>query len=38
VDNELWNSTMNTSRDDYGKFTKFVPPQVANGKVYVATS
>jgi hypothetical protein len=34
---ELWNSTMNSSRDGYGNFGKFVPPLVANGKVYVAT-
>jgi hypothetical protein len=34
---ELWNSTMNPSRDDFGNFAKFVPPLIANGKVYVAT-
>jgi len=37
VSNELWNSTMNASRDAFGNFAKFVPPLVANGKVYVAT-
>jgi len=35
---ELWSSTTNPSRDNYGLFAKFVPPLVANGKVYVATS
>ncbi|MDB6009760.1 MAG: hypothetical protein JWL65_2010 [Gammaproteobacteria bacterium] len=35
---ELWNSTTNPSRDGFGNFGKFVPPLVANGKVYVATS
>jgi Abnormal spindle-like microcephaly-assoc'd, ASPM-SPD-2-Hydin len=34
---ELWNSTMNASRDGFGNFAKFVPPLVVNGKVYVAT-
>jgi len=38
VANELWNSTMNSSRDNYGNFAKFVPPLVVNGKVYVATA
>src|SRR5450631_339800 len=37
VSQELWSSTMNPSRDGYGNFAKFVPPLVANGKVYVAT-
>ena len=37
VSTELWNSTMNPSRDGFGNFAKFVPPLVANGKVYVAT-
>src|ERR1700730_5787712 len=37
VANELWNSTMNASRDAFGNLAKFVPPLVANGKVYVAT-
>jgi hypothetical protein len=34
---ELWNSTMNASRDGFGNIAKFVPPLIANGKVYVAT-
>jgi hypothetical protein len=38
VANELWNSTMNSSRDGYGNFAKFVPPLIVNGKVYVATA
>jgi hypothetical protein len=37
VSQELWNSTMNESRDGFGNFAKFVPPLIANGKVYVAT-
>ena len=37
VSNELWNSTINATRDSFGSFAKFVPPLVANGKVYVAT-
>jgi len=37
VSEELWNSAMNASRDGFGKFAKFVPPLVVNGKVYVAT-
>ena len=37
VSQELWNSTMNASRDGFGNFGKLVPPLVANGKVYVAT-
>jgi hypothetical protein len=37
VATELWDSTMNSSRDNVGLFAKFVPPLVANGKVYVAT-
>ena len=36
VNNELWNSTMN-SIDDPGNLAKFVSPTVANGKVYMAT-
>jgi hypothetical protein len=38
VANELWSSTTNPSRDNYGNFAKFVPPLIVNGKVYVATS
>ena len=37
VATELWNSTMNAARDGFGNFAKFVPPLVANGRVYVAT-
>ena len=35
---QLWNSRQNTTaRDDFGKWAKYVPPTVANGKVYMAT-
>jgi hypothetical protein len=34
---ELWNSNMDAARDALGNFAKFVPPLVANGRVYVAT-
>ena|SRR5579859_10668 len=37
VATELWNSNMNATRDSFGNFAKFVPPLVANGRVYVAT-
>jgi uncharacterized protein (TIGR03437 family) len=33
--NELWNSDMNSARDQMSAITKFVAPTVANGKVYV---
>jgi len=35
---ELWNSKQNEARDDYGLFSRFCPPTIANGKVYIATS
>jgi IPT/TIG domain len=38
VARELWNSNLNAARDSLGNFAKFVPPLVANGRVYVATS
>jgi hypothetical protein len=34
---ELWNSQQNSTRDAVGNFAKFVPPTVANGKIYLAT-
>lgn len=34
---ELWNSDLNNTRDAPGSLTKFVPPTVANGRVYVST-
>jgi hypothetical protein len=37
VGTELWNSQQLTNRDAVGNFAKFVPPTVANGKVYLAT-
>lgn len=37
VSHELWNSNANGLRDAVGKFAKFVPPTIANGKVYLAT-
>jgi hypothetical protein len=38
VSRELWSSTTNKTHDDFGNFAKYVPPLVANGKVYVSTS
>lgn len=37
VTRELWNSNWSSKRDSIGKFAKFVPPTIANGKVYMAT-
>jgi hypothetical protein len=37
VANQLWNSNINAARDSFGNFAKFVPPLVANGRVYVAS-
>jgi hypothetical protein len=37
VSHELWNSNLKGIRDAVGKFAKFVPPTIANGKVYLAT-
>ena len=37
VSQEIYNSDMNNARDALGAFTKFAPPVVANGKVYVPT-
>ncbi len=37
VTHELWNSNWSSKRDSIGKFAKFVPPTIANGKVYMAT-
>jgi Chitobiase/beta-hexosaminidase C-terminal domain len=37
VATQLYTSTTNSARDNFGTFAKFVPPLVANGKVYVAT-
>jgi hypothetical protein len=37
IGTELWNSQQLSTRDAVGNFAKFVPPTVANGKVYLAT-
>lgn len=37
ISQELYNSDMNGARDALGDFTKFAPPVVANGRVYVPT-
>jgi hypothetical protein len=37
VTNELWNSEQFPPRDSVGAYAKFVPPTVANAKVYLAT-
>jgi hypothetical protein len=34
---ELWDSQQNSARDGLGNLGKFVPPTIANGKVYMAT-
>ncbi|MGF7182393.1 IPT/TIG domain-containing protein, partial [Tunturiibacter psychrotolerans] len=34
---ELWDSTQNPTRDAVGNYAKFVPPTIANGKVYAAS-
>jgi len=37
VNRELWNSNLNGNRDSVGQFAKFVPPTIANSKIYLAT-
>jgi len=37
VSQEIYNTDMNSARDAPGDFTKFAPPVVENGKVYVST-
>jgi hypothetical protein len=37
VSHELWNSNLTGLRDSLGTFAKFVPPTIANGKLYMAT-
>jgi hypothetical protein len=37
VATELWDSGQNATRDSSGNWAKWVPPIVANGKLYVAT-
>jgi hypothetical protein len=34
---DIWDTTQNPTRDALGYYAKFVPPTIANGKVYVAT-
>jgi hypothetical protein len=34
---DLWNSELDSNRDRAGNFSKFNPPTVANGKVYLPT-
>jgi len=38
VSSELWNSSMNAARDNFGNLAKFVPSVITNGKVYIATA
>ena len=35
---EIWTSEQNASRDRVGTLSKFVPPVVADGRVYLATT
>src|SRR5690348_2977123 len=37
LSNELWDSQQNSGRDAVNEYAKFVPPTVANGKVYLPT-
>lgn len=37
INNLLWTSYTNQSRDDFGEWAKFVAPTVANGKVYMGS-
>ena len=37
ITHELWNSQMNADRDSIRNFPKFVPPTIANGRVYMST-
>lgn len=37
IADQLYHSDENRARDQVGYFTKFAPPVIANGKVYVAT-
>jgi len=34
---DLWNSEADSARDSLGNWAKFVPPVIANGKVYMAS-
>jgi outer membrane protein assembly factor BamB len=34
---ELWDSYMDLDHDDFGNFSKFTPPTISDGKVYVPT-
>lgn len=37
LSNVLWSSNINSARDQAGTFTKFAPPTVVNGRVYLPT-